>query len=270
MRLADARRPADEQRVVGLRGHLRDSQGGGVGQTVAVADHELIERELGIGHPPDQRICSPADPRRTIVAVVSISQAPSPRRLNRGATNGGRGCLGGRAAVREQLDYDALPEDALCTGLQSSPEAISHPPVRLRGNLDDEALVRGIADLQGLKPDAVSRLADGACELCLHARPYVLLLGTHGSDNPLLSGRKWDTTLDGGPARARSGDYIQPPRAQLPAARNWREKIHYATLVHPLRPAALPSVLYFSLLFRRGWLPVGPGRNTTLGTEQRS
>ena len=46
--LADAGRAADEQRVVGLRGHLGDGQRGGVGEPVAVADDELVEGELGV------------------------------------------------------------------------------------------------------------------------------------------------------------------------------------------------------------------------------
>ena len=46
--LADARRAADEERVVGLRGHLGDGQRGGVGEPVAVADHELVEGQLGV------------------------------------------------------------------------------------------------------------------------------------------------------------------------------------------------------------------------------
>ena len=41
-------RAADEQRVVGLGGHLGDGQRGGVGEAVAVADHELVEGELGV------------------------------------------------------------------------------------------------------------------------------------------------------------------------------------------------------------------------------
>ena len=48
MRLADARRTADKERVVCLCGHLGDRQGGSVGEPVAVADDELLERELGV------------------------------------------------------------------------------------------------------------------------------------------------------------------------------------------------------------------------------
>ena len=43
VRLAEAGRAADEQRVVGQAGHLGDGQRGRVGEPVAVADHELVE-----------------------------------------------------------------------------------------------------------------------------------------------------------------------------------------------------------------------------------
>src|ERR1019366_6671774 len=48
VRLADARGTTDEQRVVGVGWHLGDGQGRGVGEAVGVADHELVECELGI------------------------------------------------------------------------------------------------------------------------------------------------------------------------------------------------------------------------------
>jgi len=48
VRLADAWWPADEQGVVRVSGHLGDRQRGGVGEPVAVADHELVEGQLGV------------------------------------------------------------------------------------------------------------------------------------------------------------------------------------------------------------------------------
>src|SRR5437899_7370025 len=48
VRLADARRTADEQRVVRLRGHLCDRERSCVRKAVAVADHELLEGELRV------------------------------------------------------------------------------------------------------------------------------------------------------------------------------------------------------------------------------
>ena len=46
--LAEAGRPVEEERVVGLAGQLGDGERGGVGEAVGVADDELVERELGM------------------------------------------------------------------------------------------------------------------------------------------------------------------------------------------------------------------------------
>ncbi len=54
--LADAGRTADEQRVVGLRGHLGDGQRRGVRKPVAVADDELLECQLGVAERPAPRV----------------------------------------------------------------------------------------------------------------------------------------------------------------------------------------------------------------------
>ncbi len=43
MGLAEAGSAVEEERVVGLRGQLGDGEGGGVGEAVALADHELVE-----------------------------------------------------------------------------------------------------------------------------------------------------------------------------------------------------------------------------------
>src|ERR1019366_5730537 len=48
--LADARRAADEEGVVRLGRHLGDGQSGRVREPIAVADHELLEGQLGIAH----------------------------------------------------------------------------------------------------------------------------------------------------------------------------------------------------------------------------
>ena len=48
MGLAEPGRPADEQRVVGEPGHLGDRQRGRVGESVGVADDELVEREARV------------------------------------------------------------------------------------------------------------------------------------------------------------------------------------------------------------------------------
>ena len=46
--LADAGRAAEEQWVVCLGWHLCDRERGGVREPVAVADHELVEGQLGV------------------------------------------------------------------------------------------------------------------------------------------------------------------------------------------------------------------------------
>ena len=68
--------------------------------------------------------------------------------------------------------------------------------------------MRELAGGQRLEPDAVGGLADGGGQLGLHARPYVLQLGAHGSDNLLLPGRKRMELWTEGPLGARPGDYI--------------------------------------------------------------
>jgi hypothetical protein len=48
MGLADPRAPVQEERVVGLGGELGHGQRRGVGEPVALADHELLEAVLGV------------------------------------------------------------------------------------------------------------------------------------------------------------------------------------------------------------------------------
>ncbi len=72
--LADARGPEDEQWVVGLRGHLGHGQGGGVGEPVAVADHELVERQLGIAERPGERV-------EVVLALPVRARGPPPARV---------------------------------------------------------------------------------------------------------------------------------------------------------------------------------------------
>ena len=74
MGLADSGRTADEQRVVGLRRHLGDRQRGGVRQTVAVADHELVEGELGVAERPGPEL-GPAFVDRACAPFVAVMPA---------------------------------------------------------------------------------------------------------------------------------------------------------------------------------------------------
>ena len=64
MGLADAGRAVEEERVVGLPGQLGDGQRGGVGEAVAVADHELVEGVLRVQARRRSRASSAARGRR--------------------------------------------------------------------------------------------------------------------------------------------------------------------------------------------------------------
>ena len=106
MRLAEAGRAADEERVVREARHLGDREGGGVGEAVRVADHELVEREAGI---------------------------------EGGAREGARPLHRGRLFVTgDELDARAGAEDGLRAGGDQPREAGLDPGSALGGRLDDE------------------------------------------------------------------------------------------------------------------------------------
>src|SRR5580704_13018043 len=69
MGLADSGGSTDEERVVGLRGHLGDGEGGGMSESIGVADDEVVECELGVaqGASASYRIAAPGRPRRGCV-----------------------------------------------------------------------------------------------------------------------------------------------------------------------------------------------------------
>ena len=77
VRLADPGRAVQEERVVGLAGQLGDRQRRGVGEAVAVADHELVEGVLRVQ----------AGVRRSCSATAAVAAAPGVvgRRLPVGA-----------------------------------------------------------------------------------------------------------------------------------------------------------------------------------------
>ena len=81
-----------------------------------------------------------------------------------------------RAGAEHELDarLDHLAE-ALVIQLQAWTGAC-----RTSWSLDE------LERLERLEPDAIGGLVDDERELCLHPRPYVLELGTHGSVDPLL------------------------------------------------------------------------------------
>ena len=122
--LSDSRRAADEQRVVGLCGHLRDGERRGVREAVAVADDELLEGQLGVA----QR-AGAASPGRSSTADRR-SRSPTRR--------------------REALDSPARTSSTTTFG-PSTARALSRrtPPKRsrihavgVRGGLDQQTLLR--------------------------------------------------------------------------------------------------------------------------------
>ncbi len=116
--LADSRRTADEERVVGLRGHLGDRQRGGVGEPVAVADDELVEGELGVAQRPAER--TEVWARGRFIGPAGACAMRSPPRFAR-CVRALLGGLAGGARVQAvddgsrgstyQLDRDARAED---------------------------------------------------------------------------------------------------------------------------------------------------------------
>src|SRR5215211_4377443 len=64
VRLANARRPMEEQRVVGLRRQLGHRQRSGVSEPVSLPDHKLVEGVLGV-QPPTRRPAGSLDRKST-------------------------------------------------------------------------------------------------------------------------------------------------------------------------------------------------------------
>jgi hypothetical protein len=131
VRLAEPGRAADEERVVGQPGHLGDGQGGTVGEAVAVADHELVERQ----------------PRVEFL--------------------GGRGalCLGSGARRRlgllgpDDLDARALAEDGLGARSKQTTEAGLDPGPDVVGRVENQRRAGELAEADALEPDVPGRLA---------------------------------------------------------------------------------------------------------------
>ncbi len=184
MGLADAGGAADEQRVVGLRGHLGDGQGGGVGEAVAVADDELLEGELGVA---ERRRCCWCG------GTLRVSRRRAVRRagvLRSSATAAAWWSLPPASGAAASSTLDVGPEDELDAGLDRPSEALADPAARVRRGLDEQVVIVELDRAQRLEPDAVGGLVDDERKLGLHPRPYVLELVAHGSGSPLLSQRQ--------------------------------------------------------------------------------
>ena len=200
--LADAGRPADEQRVVGLRRHLGDGQRGGVREAVGVADDELLEGQLRVAERPAERVELEARRRvRSRGARGATRRARRERGSRPSRTSGEARAARDRLAAGDELDDHVWAEHQRDARVEHPSEAPADPRAGVLGGFDRQALVRRArASPQGLEPDAVRGLVDGECQLSLHARPYVLQLGAHGSVYPLLPRRKWWSLFERGPA----------------------------------------------------------------------
>ena len=130
VRLAEAGRAVEEERVVGLAGQLGDGERGGVGEAVAVADDELVERELGV---------------KLGLVGCAASRAPGGSRgacavPRRGRALRGRGLE--RGAGRDDVDDGLRSEHRGGAGLQDAREAVGDPAADLVGRRDDERVAR--------------------------------------------------------------------------------------------------------------------------------
>ncbi len=184
MGLADAGRAADEQRVVRLRWHLGDRQRGGVGEPVAVADHELVEGELGVAERARRRARS-----ERAVRIAAGARCEAGARCAVGGASGACG-RGGPLAAATSSTLALGPRTSSTLAWMTLPKRSRIQRQRVRRRLDDEAVVGELDGAQRLEPDAVGGLVDDERKLGLHPRPYVLELEAHGSVSPLLSQRQ--------------------------------------------------------------------------------
>ena len=138
--LAEPGRPADEQRVVGQPGHLGDGERGGVGEPVAVADDELVEREARVEGRAGAR-----SPRPAAAARRRTGRTPSP-----GATSS---------------KLDARAEHGLGARAQHAREAPADPGADRVGRLDDQHAGLERAGRERLQPDVPGGLADRVPQL---------------------------------------------------------------------------------------------------------
>ena len=132
--LAEPRTPVYEERVVGLRRLLGDRQGGAVGQAVAVADHEAVER----------------------VARVEDRDRRVPW--------GGRG-LGGRLPARGDDLHRVGRTRALRRPPQERQIAVGDPRPDVLGGAEEERPSDPAGRRQRLEPDVEGEVRDLAPQL---------------------------------------------------------------------------------------------------------
>src|SRR5207302_1623964 len=149
-----------------------------VRETVAIADHELLERELWVparrGAEGRSGLVRPALARVAVPhAVVAVSRRYELH--DRAGTGHGR----------ERL-------------LQDAAEALCDPALRVLRGLDDQTPRAQLARAQRRQPDAVRGLPDRESELGLNLRPYVLKLGAHRQRVPAPLPKKLNRIIQAG------------------------------------------------------------------------
>ena len=218
VRLADAGRPADEERVVRLRGHLGDGQRGGVGEAVGVADHELVEGQLGVA---ERSAAGREGALGGRPAVAPGRERPPPARRVRRARAAAWASAGRSSTVASG------PSTSSTLAWITRPKRPWIQRQVCGGRLERRGAPRASSTgSQGREPDAVRGLVDDECELGLDARPYVLELTAHGSVYPPLPGCVVDYSKRG--PGARSGDYTQRRRRRRRGCSHLAEKFSVA------------------------------------------
>jgi hypothetical protein len=200
MRLAEPRRAADEERVVGEAGHLRDGQRSGVGQAIGVADHELVECEARV----EGRACEAAR-----------------RRLDDGRM----------VVTRDELHARVRAEYGRRAGCDETREAGLHPGAARRRRLDDERPRAQLASRQWLEPELPGGVPCRTPHLSADAPPGVwkVVVGHRSAEGPPrgeVGGSGWPRGDLRGPGAANI--------AKLPRPGDGSETVHRKTRGLPL------------------------------------
>jgi hypothetical protein len=162
VRLAEARRAVEEERVVRLAGQLGDGERRRVGKAVGVADDELVEREL-----------------RVQLLRLVLCRA----RLGRRARAFVDRCVG-----RDDVDGRLRSEDRGGAGLQDAGVAIGDPAADLVGRRDDELVADERPRPQRGEPDLERGVGDLLAQLRADQRPVAGELRGDGRRVRLLRG----------------------------------------------------------------------------------
>src|SRR5579872_841675 len=132
MALAEPGRRVQEEDRIGLARLLSHGESGGMGQPVALADHELVE------------------------AVARVQR--SSRRVD--SRLGGDRSPGAGWPLTGEADLDVLTQDRPCAAIEHAAIALAQPSLSLARSLQDERLLVQRIELEGLDPDGVHRVAE--------------------------------------------------------------------------------------------------------------